>query len=479
MANCIRCGRTISGFTLGKKICGWCKQHEAAQRGEGSQYQPVMATPWARRETMPMLVTQAIFGINIAVFVGMLLAGASLMSGPGGDGLLAWGANNGAYTLTGQWWRLLTSCFVHIGIIHLGFNMWCLWSLGGLAERLYGHVTFACIYLLCGIGGSLGSVFWHSSPIMSAGASGAIFGIAGAVIASMKLGEFSSSEMAQSTMKSLMAFVGYNVVFGLVSGVTDNACHVGGLVTGLVLGALVAKVAPVPRLMPRLGLLLLVGAVLAGAGYEMQHKRAYPYLMMRASAELEEGKTDAAISLYQKAIKLRPGAAGAIHFKLAQMYSQKKDLSGAEKELQQVLAAYPKDEEVLNELGETRLELNETASARQSYEQLLAANSGSAEAHAGLGSVACQEGNSALALKEYGQAEGINGTLAGLHGKEGACLLKMKRYDEAIADFRKEIAVSGEDVATERGLAAAYKAKGMTAEADAASQMAEKAKNAE
>jgi len=61
----------------------------------------------------------------------------------------------------------------------------------------------------------------------------------------------------------------------------------------------------------------------------------------------------------------------------------------------------------------------------------------------------------------------------------GACLLKMKRYDERLRTFRKEIAVSGEDVATERGLAAAYKAKGMTAEADAASQMAEKAKNAE
>src|ERR1700681_3946772 len=263
MANCISCGRTLSGFTFGKKICGWCKQHEAAERGEASEYQPVMATPWKQREAMPMLITQAIFGINVAVFIGMLLSGDSPMS-PSSESLIARGADSWGYTLTGQWWRLLTSCFVHIGLIHIAFNMWCLWSLGGLAERLYGRVTFACVYLLCGISGSLGSVWWHATPTISAGASGAIFGIAGAVIASLKLGEFSSAGMAQGTMQSLIAFVGYNVVFGAISGRTDNACHAGGLVAGLVLGALIAKVAPEPRLMPRLGVLVLVAVMLGG-----------------------------------------------------------------------------------------------------------------------------------------------------------------------------------------------------------------------
>jgi len=426
---------------------------------------------------MPMVVTQAIFGINVAVFIGMLLAGVSPMSPTSGD-LINWGANFGAYTLTGDWWRLLTSCFVHIGIIHIAFNMWCLWSLGELAERLYGHVTFACVYLLCGIGGSLGSVLWHSTPTVSAGASGAIFGIAGAVIASIKLGEFSSGVLAQGTMQSLIAFVGYNVVFGAISGRTDNACHMGGLATGLVLGGLVAKAAPEARLMPRLGVLLLVGAVLGGSAYELQQKRAFPYLMMRASQQVEDGRIDAAIPLYEKAVKLRPGSAGALHFQLARLYSQKKDLNGVERELQQVLAAYPKDEEVLADLGAVRLEAHRTAEARQSYEQLLAQNPASAEAHAGLGAVAFVEGNMAQALKEYQQAEAINGHLPEVHYREGECLLRLKRYDEAIAAFRKEIEVSGEDASAEGGLAEAYDAKGMTAEAEAARKRATPAKSA-
>lgn len=283
MAKCIRCGRTLPGFTFGNKVCTWCKQYEAAQRGEDSGYQPVMATPWRRREAMPMLITQIIFGINVAVFIGMVLSGASIM-GPSGESLLNWGANYGPYTLSGQWWRLLTSCFVHIGIIHIAFNMWCLWQLGGLAERLYGRVTFAFVYVLCGISGSLASLYWHNPPLLSAGASGAIFGIAGAVIASLKLGEFTSGAMAQSVMRSLIAFVGYNVVFGLMTGVTDNACHIGGLLAGVVLGALIAKVAPEAQpLFRRFAVLLLVAVLLAGGTFTLQRSRPYHFHRMRSS----------------------------------------------------------------------------------------------------------------------------------------------------------------------------------------------------
>jgi predicted Zn-dependent protease len=175
---------------------------------------------------------------------------------------------------------------------------------------------------------------------------------------------------------------------------------------------------------------------------------------------------------------MHPESARAIHYHLAQLYVEKKDLNGAERELVQVLASQPKGEQILNDLGQVRLEMHKTAEAEQTFEQLLALNPQSAEAHAGLGAVAFAEGNNAQALKELAQAEALNGRLEGVHEQQGACLLKLKRYDEAIAAYQKEIAVSGESPEVERGLAEAYKAKGMTAEADAALKKADQAGSA-
>jgi tetratricopeptide (TPR) repeat protein len=295
------------------------------------------------------------------------------------------------------------------------------------------------------------------------------------VIASLKLGEFSSGAMAKSTMQSLMGFVGYNVIFGVISGTTDNACHAGGLLAGLALGALIAKVAPEERLMPRIGVLVLAAAVLGGGMYALERSRAYPYYLMRASEQIADGKTAAAIPFYEAALKLRPGS-DELHYQLGRVYWEQKDLAGAERELQKVLELAPKDEGVLSDLGGVRLEQHRLPEARKSYEQLLAINPQSADGHLGLGTVASAEGNCGLALREYAQAEQLNPRLGDLYARQGACLLKEKQYDAAIAAFRKEIAVSGDDAASERALAEAYQSKGMTPEADAARQQAEKLK---
>ena len=182
MANCARCGRQLPALTFGKKICQWCVQHEAAQRGEDGPVQRVEPAPWMRRQSSSMVVTQAIFGLNVAVFVAMLL--------PGGQEIGALGANYGPATIGGEWWRLLTCVFIHGGLLHIAFNMWCLWDLGRLAESVYGHWTFAAVYLITGLAASLGSLF-RNPGVLSVGASGAIFGIAGALVASFYLGEFS------------------------------------------------------------------------------------------------------------------------------------------------------------------------------------------------------------------------------------------------------------------------------------------------
>jgi len=125
-------------------------------------------------------VTSAIVGVNAAVFLLMTLDCGSLFS-PNGQTLVAWGANFGPFTLDGQWWRLLTCTFVHIGIIHIGLNMWVLWDIGQLVERLAGNVGFLLLYLLSGLFGSLASVYWNPL-VLSAGASGAVFGSFGGLM---------------------------------------------------------------------------------------------------------------------------------------------------------------------------------------------------------------------------------------------------------------------------------------------------------
>src|SRR5258708_4319940 len=174
--------------------------------------------------------------MNVAVFVAMTLGGVSTTE-PTTAELWDWGANYGPLSIGGQWWRLLSCVFVHIGIIHIGFNMWCFWGLGRLAESVYGHWTFGALYLITGVAASVTSLAWNPGGT-SAGASGAIFGIAGALIASFYLGEFSLPKAAVSgLLRSVLMFAGYNLVFGAMSGHTDNAAHVGGLVSGLILGA--------------------------------------------------------------------------------------------------------------------------------------------------------------------------------------------------------------------------------------------------
>jgi rhomboid protease GluP len=259
----------MPGFTFGKKVCQWCKQHEAYQRGEvlpnENARQAVMPTPWARGNQSAINLTQIIFGINAAVFLGMALAGQTVLDFPVGE-TIRWGANFGPLTLTGEWWRLLTCVFVHGGLIHVAFNMWCLWNLGQLTESLYGRWTYAAVYLLCGIGSGLASLAWHPGT-PSVGASGAIFGLAGAMLAAFKLGEFSVPRAAlQGTLRSLGAFVVYNLIFGAAMSGVDNAAHIGGLLTGLILGAVIALIAPQQEHAPRRLAIFLATSVALAAG---------------------------------------------------------------------------------------------------------------------------------------------------------------------------------------------------------------------
>ena len=418
-----------------------------------------------------MVVTQAIFGINVAVFIAMLLAGVSMLDNPSGQDLVHWGANFGPLTVSGQWWRLLTCVFVHGGLLHIGFNMWCLWDLGRLAESVYGHWTFAVVYLISGLAASLASLIWNPS-ILSVGASGAIFGIAGALIASFYLGEFSLPRAAMSGMlRSVVVFVGYNLFFGAVVAHIDNAAHIGGLLMGLLLGALIAKVAPGhDDFLRRIAVLLLGALIVAGAVMWLQHSRSYMLHGQNGVGLLGQGKTDEGIAELQKAVRLRPDFAPA-HAALAHAYIEKHDFDSAAAEMQRVVVLSPRSEAAYYQLGMIYLMQEMPAKAQDIFAQLLKIDPNSADGHNGLADALADQHRNQEALEEYKRVVTLDSNYQGVNYNLGVMQARLKMYDDAIASLLKQRQIA-DDPDNENLLAGVYEAKRMKSSADDARQKA-------
>lgn len=177
-------------------------------------------------------ITPILLDLNILIFILMVLSGVNVMQ-PDNESLLNWGANFRPMTLEGEWWRLITNCFIHIGIFHLLMNMYALLYIGILLEPHLGKTRFIAAYLLSGITASIVSLWWHDLTI-SAGASGAIFGMYGVFLA-MLTTNLIEKTARKALLTSIAVFVGYNLIYGLKGGI-DNAAHIGGLLGGIIIG---------------------------------------------------------------------------------------------------------------------------------------------------------------------------------------------------------------------------------------------------
>jgi rhomboid protease GluP len=222
-----------------------------------------------------MPVTAAIVAVNVLVFAAMVFSGVS-PGLPQIRQLIKWGADYGPLTLTSQPWRILTSNYVHIGILHIVLNMWCLWNLGAWGELIFGRWTYFLTYTTCGLAASIISLWWHPLGV-GAGASGAIFGMVGALISALYLGHLGVPGRAlRSTLRSLVTFAGYNLFFGsLIPGI-DNSAHLGGLACGLGLGAILSRDlrAPSDRQEGRRTWVFLVAAIALIVAFRLVRQRA-------------------------------------------------------------------------------------------------------------------------------------------------------------------------------------------------------------
>lgn len=231
MANCRECGNPIPENSFGheRDICPECASKQ--QMVEAPQERMVI---W--RE---FPVTTSIIAICVLVYIAMSVSGGSLVN-PTREEVLRWGGAGPQIILKGEWWRLVTAVFVHIGIIHIAFNMYVFWGLGLIAERLLGRWNFLATYLLTGIAGNVLSLLLKPN-IVGAGASGAIFGLAGVLISVLQFGRLTvPRERLKPLKQEVVKLALYNLLIGAVVPGINNLAHLGGLMYGLFLGVLFA-----------------------------------------------------------------------------------------------------------------------------------------------------------------------------------------------------------------------------------------------
>lgn len=217
---------------------------EGALGGSGASFNPLRETrEWHERlkAMAPRTwVTWGLVAVNVAVWAAMVAAGAKVMRSDPAM-LFAWGGNAASAVQAGEWWRLLSATFLHGGLVHLGLNMLALWTIGPLLERIYGRVQFLLIYLVSGLAGSLMSLHYAAQTKVSVGASGAVFGIVGALVVGVYQHRHQlPRQFVRPLVGGMLPFLAYSLLMGASQAHIDNGAHVGGLLAG----ALVALALP-------------------------------------------------------------------------------------------------------------------------------------------------------------------------------------------------------------------------------------------
>jgi len=254
---------------------------------------------------------------NVGTFLWLVALGMPAASPRTAD-LIRWGGNYAPFTFNGEAWRLLSSCFVHGGPVHLAANMLMLWGVGRVAGLRYGAVGLALIFLAGGAAASLASAWWastlayggeHRSLTVSVGASGAIMAVCGALVADWLSGLLRREVPAEHAAfhKQLLGAIGVNVVLGFVLSFVDQAAHLGGLAAGLVLGAGMGPWHAQRHGMLRWARLFIAPALLlAGVAWGLD---AANTPQMRAKAEAVRGRAAERQALKDEALREEAAAA--------------------------------------------------------------------------------------------------------------------------------------------------------------------------
>jgi rhomboid protease GluP len=204
-------------------------------------------------------ITKVLIAINVLVWLANIASGMAPLS-PTPQDLYDWGASH-VIANAEQPWRLLTSMFLHVGLLHLAVNMQALWVAGPIAESFYTKWPFLMLYLLAGLIGGLTAMVGAAPTTVLAGASGSIFGIMGAIAAAVvRHGNRLRAELVTGLKQMLWSFVAINMVIAFLVPGVSVAAHLGGLFGGFACGALMAPADAPPRVIFMRSLAVGVGA---------------------------------------------------------------------------------------------------------------------------------------------------------------------------------------------------------------------------
>lgn len=434
MPLCVQCGRELDekSVTAGESTCEPCRQREFAEHAEqealrGSQYE--------------FIVTNVLLAINIGVYVWMVFFKHVSPTSPSTDQIIHWGGNYGPMTFGTEPWRLFTALFLHIGFIHLLANMWALFVLGRLAESLYGRWSYLISYLIAGLAGSVASLLWNPLGV-SAGASGAIFGIAGALIATFYVGKLPLPKAnIRYILLTLIAFAGFDLLYGIWKTGVDNAAHIGGFVVGLVLGLLLGHHLGPSRKAKVFRERLFLAAVMFVFLFAVfvWRKDGYVADVERARVLINNGVVGEAIKELQVVAVHKPDEPYVLLL-MGQAYAKKGDYPKAEQEYKRITQLKPDHPLGWNDLAEVYAAEGKFPESAAAWVQVaeLSKNNG-AFAWFNVGQTYSHIDKQDDAIKAYQKAIALSPNSAELWGAMGFAQLKARQNEQAVASLEHAV----------------------------------------
>lgn len=274
------------------------------------------------------LLTYILLALNIFLFILLELNGGSTST----ETLINYGAKYNPAILAGEWWRIISSMFLHIGLLHLFMNMLALYYIGTTVERIYGSVRFLIIYMLAGIGGGLASFAFTMN--VSAGASGALFGLFGALLF---FGLMNKKLFLQTMGKGIIVLIGFNLIFGFTIPQIDNGAHIGGLITGFI-AAVIVSLPKTKKIAYQLIAFICYFAIVGGLvvfGIE-QNTDSAMYQLAKIEELLEKDNYEEIVRIATKGLENPADLASALLFQRSYAYIEMNKTSLAVDDLEKI-----------------------------------------------------------------------------------------------------------------------------------------------